>query len=135
VKSGYIPGASVTLNQHARDSNFTDIVFNKQATPELSKVYVTASTGNVYVLGYKSREIEEVYKVHEEGVNAIATNGGFCITGGTDSVLRVWPIDFQEFFIEARHEIPVVAVEFSPAGDKAICGTSNGAVGVLDLQT
>ena len=34
----------------------------------------------------------------------ISVNEAFCVTGSDDQYLRVWPLDFSEFFMEAKHE-------------------------------
>ncbi len=54
------------------------------------------------------------------------------MTGSEDTYLRVWPLDFSEFFMEAKHEGTVGAVEISPDGLKVVCGTLNGSLGILD---
>jgi WD40 repeat protein len=56
----------------------------------------------------------------------------FCVTGSEDTYLRVWPLDFSEFFMEAKHEGTVCAVDISPDGLKVICGTQYGSLGMLD---
>lgn len=59
-------------------------------------------------------------------------NEAFCVTGSDDQFLRVWPLDFSEFFMEAKHEGSVMNVQISPDGLKVVCGTRNGSIGVLD---
>jgi len=48
--------------------------------------------------------------------------------------LRVWPLDFSEFFFDAKHEGVVIAIDISPDGLQVACGTSNGSLGIIDLQ-
>ena len=59
-------------------------------------------------------------------------NDAFCVVGSEDCYLRVWPLDFQEFFMEAQHEGTVGSVDISPDGLKVACGTLYGSIGVLD---
>jgi WD40 repeat protein len=46
--------------------------------------------------------------------------------------LRVWALDFSEFFMEAKHEGPVCSVDISADGRNIACGTLNGSLGVLN---
>ena len=59
-------------------------------------------------------------------------NEAFCVTGSEDTYLRVWPLDFSEFFMEAKHEGTVCAVDISWDGLKVVCGTTYGSLGILD---
>ena len=65
----------------------------------------------------------------------VAINEGFCVTGSEDKYLRVWPLDFSDYFLEAEHEGPVQSVDVSPDGLKLVVGTSSGTLGVLDVST
>jgi len=35
------------------------------------------------------------------------------VTGSEDQFLRVWPLDFSEFFLEAKHEGLVLSLDIS----------------------
>lgn len=59
-------------------------------------------------------------------------NEAFCVIGSEDTYLRVWPLDFSEFFIEAQHEGTVSAVDISSDGLKVVCGTLYGSIGIVD---
>jgi hypothetical protein len=48
--------------------------------------------------------------------------------------LRVWPLDFSEFFIEAKHEGVLISLDISLDALHVACGTSTGGLGVLDLS-
>ena len=40
------------------------------------------------------------YRLHEGPVCAFSVHpGGFAVTGGADSRLRVWPLDFSDFLV------------------------------------
>ena len=54
------------------------------------------------------------------------------MTGSADQYLRVWALDFSEFFMEAKHEGTVCAVDISADGLRVACGTLNGSLGVLN---
>lgn len=46
----------------------------------------------------------------------------------------MWPLDFSEFYIEAKHEGAVTSLDVSIDGLKVFCGTSSGGLGTLDIQ-
>jgi WD40 repeat protein len=54
------------------------------------------------------------------------------VIGSEDTYLRVWPLDFSEFFTEAQHEGTVCSVDISSDGLKVACGTLYGSIGILD---
>jgi WD40 repeat protein len=60
---------------------------------------------------------------------------GFCVTASDDKFLRVWPVDFTDFFLEAEHEAPITSVGVSGDGLQLAVGTENGSVGLLDIPT
>lgn len=49
-------------------------------------------------------------------------------------MLRVWLLDFSEYFIEAKHDGAVSAVSISRDGTQIICGTLNGSLGLVDMN-
>jgi len=57
-------------------------------------------------------------------VNSMAVNETFCVTGSDDGFLRLWPLDFAHVYLEAEHEGPVTAVNFSTDGLKVLAGTA-----------
>lgn len=83
-------------------------------------------------MNYQNETLESTYKTNDGAIISISVNDAFCVTGSEDSFLRVWPLDFQEFFMEAQHEGTVSAVDISPDGLKVVCGTSYGSIGILD---
>lgn len=76
--------------------------------------------------------MEATYQTNDSAIHSIAVNEAFCVTGSEDTYLRVWPLDFSEFFMEAKHEGTVCAVDISPDGLKVVCGTLYGSLGILD---
>lgn len=48
------------------------------------------------------RELECVFQLHDAGITSMAINEGFCVTASMDKYLRVWPLDFSDFFLEAQ---------------------------------
>ena len=51
----------------------------------------------IYLVNYNTRELEGVFKCHEDTITSIVVMPGLCVTGSADLYLRVWPLDFSEF--------------------------------------
>jgi WD repeat-containing protein 90 len=141
VKSAHLPGCPIVLNQYARGCDFTDIGFESAYGPASTdirtqrRVYVSSSSGKLLQVNYSTRELECVFQLHDGPITSLSINEGFCVTGSHDKYLRVWPLDFSDFFIEAQHEDAVSSCVVSPDGIKVAIGTRNGSVGVLDVST
>lgn len=58
-------------------------------------------------------------------INSMSINETFCVTGSDDGFLRLWPLDFAHVYLEAEHEGPVTAVDFSADGLKILAGTAS----------
>ena len=137
--TGSIRGSAVVLNHHARNSVFPSLDFdyslhsaNAKEKESLNRVFVGSKHGMVFQINYQSESLEATYQTNDSAIFAIAVNEAFCVTGSEDTYLRVWPLDFSEFFMEAKHEGTVCAVDISPDGLKVVCGTLYGSLGVLD---
>lgn len=72
--------------------------------------------------------------MHESSICAISVSAGFCVTGSEDQYLRVWPLDFSEYFLEAKHEGVVLSIDISQDSLQVACGSSNGGLGIMDLN-
>ena len=57
-------------------------------------------------------------------INCMSINETFCVTGSDDGFMRLWPLDFAHVYLEAEHEGPVTAVDFSSDGLKILAGTA-----------
>ena len=97
-------------------------------------VYVGSKDGNVLKINAEAQEVEFVYKLNGSGRHDLSVNEGFCATGSEDMYLRVWPLDFSEFFMEAKHEGTVLSLDISLDGVMVVCGTERGSIGLLDLS-
>jgi WD40 repeat protein len=143
IRNGHLRGCPVILNEYARDTIFTDVAFESTYGPRSidtdgcvqKRVYVSTSRGTVVQVNYDTRKVECVYRLHDSAIRTIALNEGYCVTGSDDTYLRVWPIDFSDYILEAQHEGPVISVNVSQDGLKLAVGTSNGTVGILDVTT
>jgi WD repeat-containing protein 90 len=146
---GNIRGSAVVLNQHSRNTVFTSLDFEHGARAAVSssgsslnpdskenealkRVYVASKHGMVYQVNYATEQLEATYRTNDSSIYTIAVNEAFCVTGSEDQYLRVWPLDFSEFYMEAKHEGTVCSVDISADGLRVVCGTLYGSLGVLD---
>jgi WD40 repeat protein len=122
IKNQCIKGSPVVLNHHARNTIFTvlDFDFGFDGQPNLSirndkvkRVFVGSKHGYLYQVNYDSRVLEAVFKIHDYSICSIAISSGFCVTGSQDQYLRVWPLDFSEFYLEAYHEGFIISLDIS----------------------
>jgi WD40 repeat protein len=138
-ETGNIRGSAVVLQHHARNTVFTCLDFeygfrsaDRSENESLKRVFVGSKHGMVFQVNYQNETLEASYKTNDGAIFAIAVNDAFCVLGSEDTYVRVWPLDFQEFFMEAQHEGTVSAVDISPDGLKVVCGTLYGSIGILD---
>ncbi|RLN57507.1 hypothetical protein BBJ28_00020098 [Nothophytophthora sp. Chile5] len=138
--TGHLTGCPVILNEYSRGTVFTDVGFDTmfEAFPSnirrVRPLYVASSLGTLLVVDYDSRQVLCVYQLHDASINCLSVNEGFCVTGSDDGFLRVWPLDFTDFFLEAQHEAGVSSVDVSADGMKVLVGSRNSAIGVLDIS-
>eukprot|EP00742_Colponemidia_sp_Colp-10_P012496 GILJ01014047.1.p1 GENE.GILJ01014047.1~~GILJ01014047.1.p1 ORF type:complete len:1899 (+),score=257.13 GILJ01014047.1:33-5729(+) len=142
IKNNHIPSSAVVLNSYARDTVYHDLAFesgaestNAKTNEQLKRIFACNSNGLVVRVNCLTRQVEEIYKLHDLGINSITVNEGFCVTVSNDRYLRVWPLDFNEFYLEAQHEGAVISVALSSDGFTVACGTDSGCIGLLDLQS
>jgi WD40 repeat protein len=50
-------------------------------------------------------------------------------------MLRVWPLDFSDFLLEAHHESGICQLAISNDSAKILVGTSSGTLGMLDVTS
>ncbi|KAE9300961.1 hypothetical protein PF001_g14679 [Phytophthora fragariae] len=137
--TGHLTGCPVILNEYSRGTVFTDIGFDTIVETHPSDIrrvrplYVASSLGTLLVIDYDSKQVMCVYQLHDASINCLSINEGFCVTGSDDCFLRVWPLDFTDFFLEAHHEAGVSCLDVSPDGMKVLVGSRNNAIGLLDI--
>lgn len=129
IKRGVLKCAPVVLDRSARNTVFTSLDYEGKR-----RVYVGSKDGTVLQINAESQELEFVYKLHDSGIYSLAVNEAFCVTGSDDLFLRVWPLDFSEFFMEAKHEATVTATDISSDGVEIVCATAHGSIGLLDIS-
>jgi len=98
-------------------------------------VFVGSKHGMVYQVDYQSRALRSVFTCHESAILSLTLGAGLCLTGGADQRLRIWPLDFAEFLIEAKHEGALVCLDLSGAETRVVCATATSDLGVLDLSS
>ena len=137
IKNDHIPGASVVLNSHARTSNFTDLEFSMVDTETGPSCQILAGSqnGNLFVIGYESKVIEDVFQMHQDSINVVSATAGYVITGSEDNSVKVWPADLSEAYLEVKFKSGISAIDIAPDGLSAIIGVSNGSLHILDMET
>jgi hypothetical protein len=70
--------------------------------PQGRRVFVASDQGSILQIHGPSKELQVIYKVHNGPITSILVNESFCVTGAEDSYVRVWPLDFSDYFLEAR---------------------------------
>ena len=138
-ETGNIRGSAIVLNHHARNTVFTCLDFDngfKSSDPTenetFKRIFVGSKHGMVFQINYHTEALEATFPLHDGAIYSLSVNEAFCVTGSEDKFLRIWPLDFSEFFMEARHEGTVSAVEISPDGIKVVCGTLYGSIGIIE---
>lgn len=56
-------------------------------------------------VSYHTRNLLCVLKLHDGPILSLAVNEGYAVTGSADKLLRLWPLDFSDFLMEALHEV------------------------------
>ncbi len=137
LKHGHLPASSVLLNEHARQ-HFLDFDFEASYGDNDStrkRMFVSTASGAVFQVHLDERRLECVYQLHNGPIYTLTVNEGFCITGSADGYLRVWPLDFSDYYLQALHPAPVVCGDVSADGLRVSAVTEAGAIGVMDLAT
>jgi WD40 repeat protein len=99
------------------------------------RLYVSTASGRLFQVLYAERRLECVYQLHSGPIRSISVNEGFCATGSDDGFLRLWPLDFADFYLQAQHKAPVCGLSIAKGGLVILVVTGNGTMGVLDIST
>eukprot|EP00752_Nemacystus_decipiens_P009345 g8352.t1 len=149
VRRRHLPACPAVLNDFARDLECTDLAFQSScrgiAGVEQEDrvnwaegpcvVYVSSRAGTVLQVSYQTRNLLCVLQLHDGPILSLEVKEDYAITASEDKFLRLWPLDFSDFLMEAAHESAVVSVCSSKDGMKLAVGTSAGSIGVLDVMT
>ncbi|KAK9840850.1 hypothetical protein WJX84_006024 [Apatococcus fuscideae] len=137
LKDGVLRGLSIQLGvmdgcKAGQGANiFTDIAFEMgQGLLQLHDrhFYVSSAAGSVCQVNYGRRTLERIYQLHTGAINHLALHEGFCVTASDDRFLRIWPLDFSDFLLEAEHEAPPHLAVGSAEGRLRVFDTSTRAV-------
>jgi len=133
----HLGGKAVVLHQYARNNNFISLDFDNPFIGENCKgrVFVGSESGCIFQISCTSMELEAIFKIQDSPILALSVNDAYCATGSQDGFLRVWPIDFSEFIMEAKHDSGVCSVDISFDALEIVCGTLNGSIGTLNISS
>ena len=138
IKNNKLFGKSVVLNQYSKNNKFLCIGFNKTIFSndynDKGKVFIGSSSGCVFQIACINQELESVYKIQNSQILSLSINEVFCATGSLDGYTRLWPIDFSEFLLEAKHDNGVCSVDISYDSIEILCGTLGGSIGILNVK-
>lgn len=98
-------------------------------------VFASTSLGTLLQISYRTRNVLCVLRLHSEPILSLCVNEGYCVTGCAEGILRLWPLDFADYLLEARHEDAVTSVALSLDGLTLLVGTERGTIGKLDVVT
>lgn len=139
VRKAHLPACPVILNEFARGFTFTDFAFSPHTEAEalLSSVtpcaFFASNRGVLLKINCAKKTVVCAYQLHSGAIRSLTMYAGYAVTGGADSRLRIWPLDFSDFLLEAQHEAAVTSVCLSSDGRKLSVGTAAGTLGVLDV--
>jgi WD40 repeat protein len=97
------------------------------------RVFVGTDEGQIFQVHGPSAALQVIYKVHNAAINSMQVNESFCVTGSDDSFVRVWPLDFVDYFLEAHHDAAITSMDVSSDGLHIAIGTEQGAIGLLSV--
>eukprot|EP00817_Percolomonadidae_sp_ATCC50343_P003591 CAMPEP_0117420370 /NCGR_PEP_ID=MMETSP0758-20121206/1713_1 /TAXON_ID=63605 /ORGANISM="Percolomonas cosmopolitus, Strain AE-1 (ATCC 50343)" /LENGTH=715 /DNA_ID=CAMNT_0005201929 /DNA_START=804 /DNA_END=2948 /DNA_ORIENTATION=- len=137
IRGGGLRGCSIaTENLSLVKQDFLAMAFETSFMNVRShRLYVATAVGSLYQINYQKRLIECIYQLHDGPIRTVYVNEGMCVTGSDDHFVRVWPLDFSDYFLEAEHESPVTNVDISKDGLQLCVGTESGSIGLLNLTT
>jgi WD40 repeat protein len=98
-------------------------------------VFASTSLGTLLQISYRTRNVLCVLRLHSEPILSLCVNEGYCVIGCAEGILRLWPLDFADYLLEARHEDAVTSVALSLDGLTLLVGTERGTIGKLDVVT
>ena len=139
IRKGHLPGRPVLLNEYARGYVFNDIAFHGESlksTKDYEKpfVYVSSNKGLVLRINHQTDQILCAFQLHSGNIRSFFIHSGYAVTGADDNRLRIWPLDFSDFLLEARHEGSITNINVSNDGRKQVIGTVVGTLGILNVS-
>jgi WD40 repeat protein len=134
-----MPGRPIMLNEYSRGYIFNEIVFLSEVgltpkEPRKQVLFVSSNKGMLLKIDCEKEQVLCSYQLHSGSIISLSLRNGFAVTGGEDSKLRVWPLDFSDFLLEAHHEAAVTNIHIDNEGTKLCVGTAFGTLGILDVS-
>jgi WD repeat-containing protein 90 len=139
IRNGHVPARPVLLNEFTRGFVFSEIAFHSEpgTLPQDTRrpcAFFSSNRGMLLKVDCDKKVVLCAYQLHSGAISSLAVHSGYAVTGGTDNRLRVWPMDFSDFLLEAQHEAAVSSISISQSGRKLSVGTTAGTLGVLDVS-
>jgi WD40 repeat protein len=141
VKNSHISGRPVLLGEYSRGHSFSDVAFDGSNLNSLGDslkgtsefVYAASNKGLVLKFHYGTAQVLCAFQLHDSPISCFKVFNGFAVSAAVDNRLRIWPLDFGDFLLEARHEGVVTSINASKDFSKLLVGTTSGTLGVLDV--
>ena len=138
MKNNNLYEKSVVLSQYAKKNNFLCLDFNRAILgdnyTDKGKAFIGSSLGHILEISCQSQELESVYLIENSPILSICANESFVVTGSGEGNCRVWPVGFEEFIMEAKHDSGVCSVDISYDSMEILIGTLNGSIGNLEIK-
>ena len=140
VRKACLPACPVILNEFARGFSFSDFAFSPNTEVEMLSssvppcAFFASNRGILLKIDCGKKTVVCAYQLHTGAIRSLTIYAGYAVTGGADSRLRIWPLDFSDFLLEAQHEAAVTSVCLTTDGRKLSVGTAAGTLGILDVM-
>jgi WD repeat-containing protein 90 len=138
MRKSHLPGRPVVLNGYCRGYVFNNISLEdskfNNSTPSNSFIYVSSNKGLILKINATSEQILCAFQLHANSILTFKIHCGYAVTGGEDKRLRIWPLDFSDYLLEARHEGEITCIATSSNGQILAVGTSAGTLGILNVS-
>lgn len=139
IRKKHLPACPVQLNEFSRGFIFTDFVYNLEPGKQPLDArkpcaFFSSNRGILLKIDCMKKQIICGFQLHSGPIQSLAIHEGYAVTGGGDNRLRIWPLDFSDFLLEAQHEASVTSICVSGDGRKLSVGTAAGTLGVLNVS-
>ena len=141
IRERHLRGRPVVLQSHLRKLDFLDFSFEKSKAANLTpqrhspRVFVASNEGQVVIVDPRTSSVETSFKVHDSAITALSVNEGYCVTASDDRSIKVWPLDFSDFFLQAPHDGQAARVSVSNNGLQVLVDSELGTLGVLHIAS
>ena len=134
IRERHLRGRPVVLQPHMRRLDFLDLSFERSraaallggASRSIPRAFIASSSGEVVIVDTRSTTVTATFKVHDDAITALCVNEGYCVTASDDRTLKVWPLDFSDFFLQAPHDGRAARVSISDNGLQVLVDSELG---------